>query len=112
MGYRGCVYLAQEFMNQRYAGLRNFLSVAGIYAAQRSACGSSAPASDINKGNLPWNSDARAILDKELEKLPYLPRISASRQLQMAIEGIARQRNAPEVTVELVELGLAQNRQG
>jgi chlorophyllide a reductase subunit Z len=111
MGYRGCVYLVQEIMNRLYDGLLNFLPVDGAYANQRNAT-PAAPASDSNQGNLPWNSDARAILDKELEKLPYLPRISASRQLQMAIEGIARQRNAPEVTVELVELGLAQNRQG
>ena len=113
MGYRGCVYLVQEIMNRLYDGLLNFLPVDGAYAAQRAnAAGTPTPASDSNQGNLPWNNEARAILDKELEKLPYLPRISASRQLQMAIEGIARQRNAPEVTVELVELGLAQNRQG
>lgn len=112
MGYHGCVYLVQEIMNRLYAGLLNFLFVAGVYVAQRSVGGSPAPATDANKGNLPWNNEAQAILDKELEKLPYLPRISASRQLQMVIEGIARQRNAPEVTVELVELGLAQNRQG
>jgi chlorophyllide a reductase subunit Z len=59
---------------------------------------------------LRWSSDARDLLDAELQKLPYLPRISASRQLQMVIEGIAREQGATEVTVDLVNAGLAANR--
>jgi len=109
VGYRGCVYLVQEIVNRLYDGLLNFLPVDGAYAAQRSPAAN--PAAVESKGNLPWSNDARLLLDRELEKLPYLPRISASRQLQMLIEGLARQRGASEVTVELVELGLVQNKQ-
>ena len=109
VGYRGSVYLVQEIVNRLYDGLLNFLPVDGAYAAQRSPAAN--PAAVESKGNLPWSNDARLLLDRELEKLPYLPRISASRQLQMLIEGLARQRGASEVTVELVELGLVQNKQ-
>jgi chlorophyllide a reductase subunit Z len=108
MGLRGCVYLCQEVVNRLYDGLLNFLPVDGAYAAQRSA--TPAATESEQRGNLPWTSEARTLLDSELAKLPYLPRISASRQLQMAIEGIARQRGVKEVTPELVKAGLAENR--
>ena len=108
MGLRGCVYLRQEVVNRLYDGLLNFLPVDAAYAALRSPA--AAVATDSH-GNIPWTSDARALLDSALEKLPYLPRISASRQLQMSIEGLARQRGQNEVTRELVEAGLAEHRQ-
>jgi chlorophyllide a reductase subunit Z len=108
MGLRGCVYLCQEVVNRLYDGLLNFLPVDAAYAALRSPA--AAVATDSH-GNIPWTSDARALLDSALEKLPYLPRISASRQLQMSIEGLARQRGQNEVTRELVEAGLAEHRQ-
>ena len=115
MGYRGCVILMQEIVNRLYDGLLNFLPVDGAYAAARgqggpggapAQAGAAAPA-----GNLKWSAEARELLDAELAKLPYLPRISASRQLQMTIEGIARQRGVTEVDAALVQAGLAAARQ-
>lgn len=108
MGLRGCVYLCQEVVNRLYEGLLNFLPVDAAYAALRSPA--AAIATDSH-GNIPWTSDARTLLDSTLEKLPYLPRISASRQLQMTIESLARQRGHQEVTRELVEAGLAETKQ-
>ena len=111
LGYRGCVYLMQEIMNRLYEGLLNFLPVDGAYAAQRSPGAPPTATGPENSGNMPWSTDARQLLDRELEKLPYLPRISASRQLQMLIEQLARQRGLSEVSAELVEIGLVQSRQ-
>jgi chlorophyllide a reductase subunit Z len=113
IGYRGCVILMQEIVNRLYDGLLNFLPVDSAYAAARSNAGSGGPpaaAPSGQSGNLRWSNEAREMLDAELQKLPYLPRISASRQLQMAIEEISRQRGATEVTAELVTAGLAANR--
>ena len=113
IGYRGCVILMQEIVNRLYDGLLNFLPVDSAYAAARSNAGAGGPpaaAPSGQAGNLRWSNEAREMLDTELQKLPYLPRISASRQLQMAIEEIARQRGATEVTAELVTAGLAANR--
>jgi len=111
LGYRGCVYLMQEIMNRLYEGLLNFLPVDGAYAAQRNPEAPAPAASTEQNGNMPWSTDARQLLDRELEKLPYLPRISASRQLQMMIEQLARQRGLNEVSAEMVEIGLVQSRQ-
>ena len=110
IGYRGCVILMQEIVNRLYDGLLNFLPVDGAYAAARGQGGAPAAAPSGQSGNLRWSSDARDLLDAELQKLPYLPRISASRQLQMVIEGIARQQGVTEVTVDVVNAGLAANR--
>ncbi len=42
-----------------------------------------------------------------LEKLPFIPRISASRQIQMQVETLARQRGLKLVGTDLVEEALA-----
>jgi 3,8-divinyl chlorophyllide a/chlorophyllide a reductase subunit Z len=115
VGFRGAVYLVQEIINGLYNVLFNFLPVDGAYpggvrvgavpgnTAPAAAAGSQADA----PGNLPWDSDASAMLDAALEKIPFIPRISASRQIQMQVETIARQRHITSVSVELVEEILA-----
>lgn len=105
MGYSGAVYLVQEIVNRLYEGLLNFLPVDGAYA-QRTANG--APAVDERPGNLPWSPEAKALLDAALEQLPFLPRISASRQLQMQIEALAHQRALDQITPDVVEEALRQ----
>jgi chlorophyllide a reductase subunit Z len=106
MGYRGAVYLVQEIVNRLYDTLFNFLPVDGAYARQPGGAASRPKAAA--PGNLPWQPAAKQLLDASLEKLPYIPRISASRQLQMQVEGLARQRAASEVTAELVEEALGE----
>lgn len=103
MGFRGAVYITQEIVNRLYDALFSFLPVDGAYAQQTNAPAGTA------QGNMPWQTEAKQRLDVALEKLPYIPRISASRQLQMTIEMLANQRGVTEVTPELVEEALAQN---
>ena len=96
MGYAGAVYLVQEIVNRLYDALFSFLPVDSAYARRTNGSGGApAPAAS---GNLPWQAEARARLDAALEQLPYIPRISASRQLQMQVEALAHQRSAGEVT--------------
>jgi chlorophyllide a reductase subunit Z len=102
MGYRGAVYLAQEIVNRLYDTLFNFLPVDGAYV--KGANG--APAASAAPGNLPWQTAATAVLDAALEQLPYIPRISASRQIQMQVEALAHQRGLQEITADLVEEAL------
>ncbi len=104
VGYSGAVYVIQEIVNRLYEALFNFLPVDSAYAKGAGA----PPAPAVNSvGNLPWQSAARELLDAALEQLPFIPRISASRQLQMQVEAVAKQRGVGEVTPELVEEALA-----
>lgn len=124
MGYRGTVYILQEIVNRLYETLFNFLPVDAAYAQLRgsgTAHGANgvtqngAPAQngtqngqqDDKPGNLPWTAEATAALDEALEKLPFLPRISASRDLQMKVEILAREASVNEVTADLVARVLA-----
>jgi chlorophyllide a reductase subunit Z len=104
MGYSGAVYLVQEIVNRLYEALFNFLPVDSAYAQR--ANGTAPPAT--RPGNLPWQPEAKALLDAALEKLPYIPRISASRQLQMQVEALAQQRAEMVITPELVEVALSE----
>lgn len=105
VGYRGAVYIIQEIVNRLYDALFNFLPLDSAYAK---GAGAPMAAAAGGAGNLPWQPEARALLDAALEQLPFIPRISASRQLQMQVEGAARQRGLAEVTPDLVEQVLAQ----
>ena len=107
MGYRGAVYILQEIVNRLYEALFQFLPVDAAYAQLRNGAGA-LPASD-SPGNLPWQTEAKTLLDAALDKLPFLPRISASRELQMKVETLARTRQLSEVTPTLVQELLASN---
>jgi chlorophyllide a reductase subunit Z len=108
VGYRGAAWLIQEIMNALYNQLFTFLPVDGAYAAGRSG----APVAEAAPGNLPWQPAARARLDAALERLPYMPRISASRQIQLQTEALARQRALADVDEALVDEVLAAQQQG
>ncbi|MEN9937137.1 MAG: hypothetical protein RLZZ387_3716 [Chloroflexota bacterium] len=103
LGYRGAVYVVQEIVNALYNTLFNFLPVDAAYSAPRSG----PVRADEAPGNLPWEPAAKELLDAALEKLPYIPRISASRQIQMQVEALARGRALKEISAELVEEALA-----
>jgi chlorophyllide a reductase subunit Z len=112
MGYRGAVYVLQEIVNRLYDTLFHFLPVDGAYARTRSGSGGASanggpPSAGQTPGNLPWTDEAKAALDEALAKLPFLSRISASRELQMKAELLARESEAAEVTVDLVTQMLA-----
>jgi len=104
MGYRGAVVLIQEIVNRLYEALYNFLPVDGAYANQRAGAGAPGGPPRNTKsdpGNLPWQAEAKAILDAAVEKLPFLARISASRELQMRVETQAHDRGLGEITSDL-----------
>ena len=109
MGYRGAVYVVQEIVNRLYEVLFNFLPVDAAYAQLRSgglpggATGGMNGAQSAKPGNLPWRPEAKTLLDGALDKLPFLPRISVSRDLQMRTEALAHDRSLAEVTPEIVE---------
>jgi 3,8-divinyl chlorophyllide a/chlorophyllide a reductase subunit Z len=107
VGFRGAVYIVQEIVNALYNTLFNFLPVDGAYSKGAPGAAAGPPKADTAPGNLPWRPEASAVLDAALEKLPYIPRISASRQLQMQVETLARSRSLAEITPELVEEALA-----
>lgn len=102
MGYRGCVYVLQEIVNRLYEVLFNFLPVDAAYAQARSAGGAPTAPLSGRAGALPWQAEAKKLLDQALEELPFIPRISASREIQMQVEALAHQRELTEVTAELV----------
>jgi chlorophyllide a reductase subunit Z len=109
MGYRGCVHLIQEIVNALYDTLFNFLPVDGAYAAQRDGT----LGASRSPGNMPWQPEAREILNNALENEPFISRISVSRELQMKAEQHARKQGASEVTAELAAAALvAPQRQG
>jgi chlorophyllide a reductase subunit Z len=106
MGYAGAVYVVQEIVNGLYDALFNFLPVDKAYAALRAG---GAPTGLPQAGNLKWHPEARAQLDAALAQLPFIPRISASRELQLKAETLATSRGVTEVTADLVQEALATN---
>jgi 3,8-divinyl chlorophyllide a/chlorophyllide a reductase subunit Z len=109
MGYRGCVHLIQEIVNELYDTLFNFLPVDGAYAAQRDGT----LGATRSPGNMPWQPEAREVLNNALENVPFISRISVSREFQMKAEQHAREQGASEVTAELAAAALlAPQRQG
>jgi chlorophyllide a reductase subunit Z len=105
MGYSGTVYLLQEIVNRLYDTLFNFLPVDGAYSKNP---GAPKMARD-GRGNLPWDPAAKELLDMTLEKMPFMSRISASRELQMQVEGLARSQELSTITTDLVEQALSAN---
>lgn len=97
MGYRGAVYILQEIINRLYDALFHVLPLDTAYAQSRNGGVPTANA----RGNLPWQPEAKALLDEALNKLPFLARISASRELQMKVEAAAHANGVNEVTEAL-----------
>jgi hypothetical protein len=52
--------------------------------------------------NLKWTDDARAQMETHLEGVPWLSRISATRELRSTIERFAVKREIQEVTADVV----------
>lgn len=100
MGFRGTVYVIQEMVNMLYETLFNFLPLDSAYAAQNGGA-PARPAPNPPTGIFVWTPDAKAVLDVALEKMPFIARISASRELQMRVEAAAQQRGLKEIDAAL-----------
>jgi chlorophyllide a reductase subunit Z len=100
MGFRGAVHIIQDIVNMLYETLFTFLPLDSAYGQQNG--GAPRPAANA-ASNLAWSQDAKAVLDAALEKMPFIARISASRELQMKVETAAQGRGLKEVDAALAE---------
>lgn len=104
IGYSGVVYIVQEMVNRYYDLVFNFLPFDNVAAAgQLREVTNPLTAA----GRLVWSEAARAQLDRQLEGIPWISRISASRELRAQVEVYAVKHNLREVTPEIVERALA-----
>lgn len=103
MGYSGAVYVVQEMVNRFYEIVFNFLPYDDVKGA-----GQLRQVDNPLTGasNLKWTDDARARMDSQLENIPWLSRISATRELRTTVEKYALKRALKEVTPEVVEEAL------
>jgi chlorophyllide a reductase subunit Z len=105
MGYSGVIYIVQEIVNRYYDLVFNFLPFDNVAAAGQLKEVSN-PLTAASK--LVWSEAARTRLEQQLEGIPWISRISASRELRAQVETYAVRHQVREVTPEIVEEALAQ----
>ena len=103
MGYSGVIYIVQEIVNRYYDLVFNFLPFDNVAAA-----GQLKEVTLTAASKLAWSEAARARLEQQLEGIPWISRISASRELRAQVETYAVRHQVREVTLEVVERALAQ----
>jgi len=107
MGYSGAAYLMQELVNRFYESVFNYLPVETLDGGGLTDTNTDGKA---YVQTVAWSQAAAERLNRAMDDVPYLARISASRTLRLAAEQVARTTNAPEVTVEMVEAALRTER--
>ncbi len=95
MGYAGATWLVQEYCNALFDALFAMLPL-GTELDRIEA--TPAP----SRAELAWDPDATSLLERHVERSPFLVRISAAGHLRAAVERRARDLGSAHVTVELV----------
>ena len=103
MGYSGIVFVVQEMVNRFYDMVFNFLPFDNVAAAGQLKDVSN-PLASANK--LVWSDDGRKQMEDHLEGIPWLSRISATRELRTQVELYAVKNGLRDVTGEVVEKAL------
>jgi chlorophyllide a reductase subunit Z len=97
MGYGGATYIVQEVCNALFDALFNILPMATTLDKVDAT-----PARSARE--LPWDDDARMVLDELVEAHPVLVRISAAKRLRDAAERAARRAGEKRVTAARIRM--------